>query len=617
LLLLALACSDYNLNEAGKPSAVDEGETEIEAVPYEEPEEPTTCEGWEPPGDYAFTPQEECMQEPLVGTFNPSIEWQWTENPDFPAYNQIMSAPAVANLNDDNGDGIVDEADVPDVVFTAFSGSAYSAAGTLTAISGDGSGQLWSILGTSASEIFSSSGVAIGDIDADGLPEVCAAGVQQAVVCVNGVDGTLKWAAGSETNTYGCPSMADLDGDGKAEVLFGRQAFAHDGTPLWVGTGGGGGSHYMSFAVDWDDDGLLDLVAGRSVYRHDGSLLIELGAADGPSAVGDFDLDGLPDQARVFSSSVGLFSNAGDLVWQHPLPGGGNGGAPTVADFDGDGLPEIGVADLSRYSVFDTDGTLMWSNVVSDYSSSQTGSSVFDFEGDGVSEVVYSDEHTLWIFDGRDGTVLMEQGGHASGTLMEYPLIADVDNDGSTEIIVASNNYAFSGWTGITVIGDADSSWVPARPIWNQYAYHITNVENDGSIPAGQENNWMSWNNFRAGGSELGPSHWQPDIRFGGFDLCTLTCDQDRILFSFSVENAGLLLAEDADILVLGGDGSELSRGGFGSMSPGEGRYSAWIEITREQWGSGILLLADEPNALQECEEGNNFMSLGTWPCGG
>ena len=136
-------------------------------------------------------------------------------------------------------------------------------------------------------------------------------------------------------------------------------------------------------------------------------------------------------------------------------------------------------------------------------------------EGDGIAEVVYSDEHTLWVFDGRDGSVLMEQTGHASGTLMEYPLIADVDNDGSTEIIVASNNYTFLGWNGITVIGDANNSWAPARPIWNQYAYHITNVNNDGSIPAVQQNNWLSWNNFRAGGTELGPANWRADVHFG------------------------------------------------------------------------------------------------------
>ena len=134
-------------------------------------------------------------------------------------------------------------------------------------------------------------------------------------------------------------------------------------------------------------------------------------------------------------------------------------GAACVADFD-DGFPEVGLGKAVHSS--DTDGSQLWTRGVSDYSSSVTGSSVFDFEGDGSAEVVYADEHTLWVFNGATGDILMEQTGHASGTLYEYPLIADVDGDGATEIIVASNNYTNSGWNGITVIGDSDSSCASA-----------------------------------------------------------------------------------------------------------------------------------------------------------
>ena len=40
-----------------------------------------------------------------------------------------------------------------------------------------------------------SGGVAIGDLDGDGQPEVCTAGVDYAVMCVDGSDGSLVWAA--------------------------------------------------------------------------------------------------------------------------------------------------------------------------------------------------------------------------------------------------------------------------------------------------------------------------------------------------------------------------------------------------------------------------------------
>ena len=281
-----------------------------------------------------------------------------------------------------------------------------------------------------------------------------------------------------------------------------------------------------------------------------------------------------------------------------------------MADFDGDGLPEVGVAGLAYYTVFDTDGAVMWSNPVSDYSSSVTGSSVFDFEGDGDSEVVYADEHTLWVFEGATGAILMAQDGHASGTLFEYPLIADVDRDGSTEIIVASNNYAYSGWNGITVIGDADASWAPARPTWNQMAYHITNVHDDGTIPVIQKQNWLTWNNFRAGGTILGPSHWQVDLRFGEPEICTAECVNDRVVVTVPVENHGLLDAVDA---VVDFDGAGTTRL---DVPSGQARWTEPTTITRDQWEPGALRLRLDPNGeLNECDTTNNVLDLGPWPC--
>ena len=241
---------------------------------------------------------------------------------------------------------------------------------------------------------------------------------------------------------------------------------------------------------------------------------------------------------------------------------------------------------------------------------------MFDFEGDGAAEVVYADEHTLWIFDGATGAVKMQQDGHASGTLMEYPLIADVDNDGSTEIIVASNNYTFSGWTGITVIGDADMSWVAARPIWNQYAYHITNVNSDGSIPETQQDNWLTWNNFRAGGTELGPSHWLADLAPEDPKLCLDTCDQEVLDLYLLAGNSGLLDSDGFVIRLEREDGSTLMERLSGPVEAGEGVVLGPFSITMDSWGSGRLsLIVDPEDDVAECDEGNNEVDLGLWPC--
>ncbi len=191
------------------------------------------------------------------------------------------------------------------------------------------------------------------------------------------------------------------------------------------------------------------------------------------------------------------------------------------------------MAGADYYVVFETGGSVRWFNPVHDHSSKFTGSSVYDFDGDGVAEVVYGDEYTLWVFAGPTGDVLLEETDHASGTLWEYPVIADVDHDGHAEIILASNNYAFSGWTGITVLGDQYNTWVPARPIWNEHTYHITNIEDDLSLPVHEVPNWIDGNNtFRQGGFGQNGALAAPDLVPELLTTCQDACpDTGRILF--------------------------------------------------------------------------------------
>jgi hypothetical protein len=291
-----------------------------------------------------------------------------------------------------------------------------------------------------------------------------------------------------------------------------------------------------------------------------------------------------------------------------------------VADFDGDGEPEVGVAGLGAYTMFDSDGTVVWSNTTQDRSSSRTGSSVFDFEGDGVSEVVYADEEHLYIYSGPDGAVLLKLSDHASGTLYEYPLIADVDQDGSAEIVVASNDYAWAGWQGITVIGDRGSTWAPARPVWNQFAYSITNVEADGGIPLVQQPNWRSWNNFRAAGSEAGPPTWKADLGLGEPALCLDECSTgDHALLWLPVQNSGLVDAGAfAVTLVVDADATETEvvREEVTSLAAGASMVLGPFDIAGNDWRAGRLTARVDPDdAVEECEHEANTRVVGTWPC--
>lgn len=102
---------------------------------------------------------------------------------------------------------------------------------------------------------------------------------------------------------------------------------------------------------------------------------------------------------------------------------------------------------------------------------------------------------------GTDGTELWSDLS-TSGTVIDYPLIVDVDGDGQTEIVIASEMKGSFPYArlGITVYADTYGKWVPTRKIWNQHSYHVTNINDDGTVPKREEANWLNkrLNNYRA-----------------------------------------------------------------------------------------------------------------------
>jgi hypothetical protein len=138
-----------------------------------------------------------------------------------------------------------------------------------------------------------------------------------------------------------------------------------------------------------------------------------------------------------------------------------------------------------------------------DGSTGSVGSTVFDFDADGSAEVIYSDERTLRILSGADGAVLWSTRND-SVTLLEMPVVADVDADGNAELVVVSNcppavPTCRSGTPtrGVRVFRDTLDNWVSTRSIWNQHTYHIDNVLDDGSIPSSETPSWSTHGTYR------------------------------------------------------------------------------------------------------------------------
>ncbi len=611
VLSAQIGCSEYEFKPSDDPAETpDTSEpwpTDTERPPRDtaetEPPPPLDCDEQDVPGHPVST-LKECEREPEIGTFTPIIEWASSVPGD--AY----TTPAIGNLTDDNFDGLVDTRDVPDVVVGNTAGVTY-------ALSGDTGALLWSA-GNAGAEPMSP---AIGDLDGDGRPDVVASG-PSATYAFRGDTGAVMWQvggySGGVTGQCGAVGIHDLDADGFPEVVIGRRIY--DGrTGAIVGTCGyGDGSGHgwaapMGVAADIDQDGIMEVVVGNALYRKDGTAIWYNGQSDGFVAVGQFDADPYGEIVVSHTGTVRLQDDDGTVLWSRPGVAGSTVGAPTIADYDGDGEPEIGIAGNGQYIVLETDGSTKWTRPTQDFSSGFTGSAVFDFESDGQAEVVYADEVSVWVFDGATGSVKLEETNHSSATCSEYPSIADVDGDGHAEIVYTSSAYGGTE-RGVRVIGDLDNSWAPSRPVWNQHAYAITTVNDDGTIPVNPPASWLEYNNFRSGDSEASLGLVQPDLYAEVVWVCGNECDRDRLLVWVQVTNQGRDNVREVELELyglVGGAWEILEAATVGPVPFGEalegqlfevtvaGRVIEDVKVTIDGGDAG-------PGAIDECDETNN-----------
>ncbi|HEY1100396.1 MAG TPA: FG-GAP-like repeat-containing protein, partial [Myxococcota bacterium] len=414
-----------------------------------------------------------CEYHPEIGVFSPEMKYAWGDPAD--PTNNVMMAPIVIQLDDDDCDGAITERDIPEIVFFTFDNGDYNngsqTASTLRAISiVDGVVVEKLEIGTDGvSADAPGRSIAGGDIDGDGQNEIVVCTVDNRTRAYR-ADGTEMWL--SEPSSCYMPSLADLDQDGTVEIV-------DRGSILDGATGVREGTFPTAIPVvsDVDGDGLLDIVTPNAVYDATGAAKVTTTLVGTHAAVGDLDLDGSAEIVAIDTQThtVHVWRVTGPGTYEivregldinegidpnpccviNPNNAGctRGGGAPTIARFNEDEYPDVALAGGIGYVVFDGQALMdmspveevrLWLRQTQDCSSAQTGSSVFDFDGDGVAEVVYADERTLHIYAGPTGEPLFETCS-TNGTLVEYPLVADVDNDGHADIVVGSNSY--SGFT--------------------------------------------------------------------------------------------------------------------------------------------------------------------------
>jgi CHU_C Type IX secretion signal domain/SprB repeat len=413
---------------------------------------------------------------------------------------------------------------------------------------------------------------AMADLDLDGLGEFVIVGQDRILRCYNH-DGSLLYASTVQVGyddryRFSCPNIADFDHNGTPEVNIGNQVFngqtgallASGGLPLSAGEHPArrqtGFSFNMPVAIDAlpdsfcpDCDG-LEIVAGNQVLSVNlvtGAVNVVVSApsnySDGFTSVVDFDRDGDLDaivqgrknnQNWVYCWEI----ETPTVMREYRLVNNWFEGASrvNVADLNGDGSLEISFMGHPRLYALRNDFTPMWINIISD-PSSVTCSSVFDFCGDGSADIVYRGSTALQVIEGATGLIKW-QDNCLSATHIENPLILDVDADGQTEIVIQCGSTS-PDFGVVTCYEAINLPGISSRKVWNQHAYHNTNINDDLSVPRIQQNHHIIGDSLRMNtflNQFFNPTFPSPD---GDITIQSVDCQGDTMAVNVEICNSG------------------------------------------------------------------------------
>ncbi|HEY3291666.1 MAG TPA: PKD domain-containing protein, partial [Anaerolineae bacterium] len=220
---------------------------------------------------------------PPAGLFAPRLKWSFNgQHPQTgAAAAYVNNIAAVAPFIDTNGDGKIDRNDVPAVVFemSEYLASTGPRRDVLYALRGDTGAEICHVVFPDNEFGEGINHVAVGDIDGDGRPDIVILSSNNVLRAFNN-DCSLKWTGQTPVGTVfsgyaGAPTLADLDGDGRSEIIYSNVVWNSDGSVRWVGSVASSASHYCCFdtVTDLDGDGKPEIIVnGNVAYHADGTI---------------------------------------------------------------------------------------------------------------------------------------------------------------------------------------------------------------------------------------------------------------------------------------------------------------------------------------------------------
>jgi hypothetical protein len=348
-------------------------------------------------------------------------------------------------------------------------------------------------------------GVAIGDVNNDGLPDVCVTlytGVRLFLNNGNGTFTDVTKAAGLDNPLWATSaSFLDYDRDGWLD-LFVTNYLTYD--PSWVCTNPNGARDYCAPKTFKGTTSRL--------FRNLGRRVKATGAGKGPPAVRFADVS--------FESGVGRLAGPGLGV--------------VCADFNGDGWPDVFVANDGAPNylwINKHNGTFAEEGMIRGIAVNKMGTPEGnmgvgwgDVDGDGLQDLFVShldhETNTVWK-QGPPGIFL--DWTVASG--MNRPkwratgfgtLLADFDRDGSVDAAVVN---------GAVTRGQSNPA-SPLGPFWSQYGQRNQLFANDGK---GHFRDISPGNDALCGYDNVGRGLAVGDLRNDGGLALVVTPVADRV----------------------------------------------------------------------------------------